>query len=65
MSWMHFAESEAWRDPNTGARTLSVAVLPEGVTFAVAAAGEGPRACTVSWTDFDLLVHAIDVERGA
>lgn len=61
--WMHFEQADDRRDPATGERSLSVAVMPEGVCFAVAREGEHSRACTLSWADWDLLAHAVEIER--
>lgn len=60
--WLHFFQSPAHDDPNTGDRALSVAVVEDGVTVAVTRDGR-PHACTISFEDWDLLVQHVELER--
>jgi hypothetical protein len=57
--WLHFEQALTHRDPAIGERGLSVAVVEDGVVFAVTRDGL-PQTCTISFDDYDLLAHFID-----
>ena len=60
--WMHFEQAPARHDAMTGPRGLSVAVLDDGVTFTVSKDGR-PASCTISFDDWDLLEHFVELGR--
>ena len=60
--WLHFEQAASHRDPVVGERGLSVAVVEDGVVFTVVTRGL-PDSCTISFEDYDLLAHFVEVER--
>jgi len=60
--WLHFSQAPSHDDPAVGERTLGVGVVPDGVAVSVLRDGV-PSACTISWSDWDLLVEHVELER--
>jgi hypothetical protein len=60
--WMHFDQTPTRDGTAPGRRRLSVAVVHDGVTFVVARDGR-PTSCTISFDDWDLLQHYVDIVR--
>lgn len=59
--WLHFEQTSSRRDPATGERRLSVAVVDDGVVFTVVKDGR-PASCAIGFDDWTLLQHFVEVE---
>ena len=62
--WLHFEQAASHQDRAVGARGLSVAIVDDGVVFTVVDGGR-PHSYTISFDDYDLLAHFVDLERNS
>jgi hypothetical protein len=60
--WLHFDQAPSHREGAAGERRLSVATADDGVVFVVVKNGR-PTSCTISFDDWELLQHFVELER--